>query len=128
VVGAATCLPLTAEIDCVQQPFRDAGIDTARVFYFGESVLETAYRGRGIGVAFFQAREAQASGYELTAFCAVQRPEGHPLRPKDYVPLHNFWRHRGYRQRPELVCTMRWRDIDVATDTAKKLTFWTKEL
>jgi GNAT superfamily N-acetyltransferase len=112
----------------VQKPFLDAGMDVDNIFYFGESVLEKAYRGRGIGVSFFAAREAQAAGYAMTAFCAVIRPNNHPRRPKDYVPLHDFWRHRGYRPRPELVCTMSWRDIGEDADTAKTLMFWTKDL
>lgn len=128
VIGAATCLPLAAEHAAVQKPFLEADMDVAGIFYFGESVLETPYRGRGIGVKFFQAREAQAAGFEMTAFCAVERPENHPLRPKDYVPLHDFWRHRGYRPRPELVCTLRWRDISEAGETEKTLKFWTKDL
>lgn len=128
VVGASTCLPMAAEIGSVQQPFLDAGVDVSTIFYFGESVLERAYRGRGIGVAFFEAREAQAEGYEMTAFCAVERPDDHPLRPKDYVPLHDFWRHRGYRPRPDLVCTMSWRDIGEPRETVKSLRFWTKDL
>lgn len=115
-------------MDSVQKPFWSAGIDVSKVFYFGESVLEAAYRGRGIGVSFFEAREAQAAGYAMTAFCAVERPDDHPLRPKNYVNLHDFWRHRGYRPRPELVCTMRWRDISEAVETEKKLKFWTKDL
>jgi GNAT superfamily N-acetyltransferase len=128
VVGAATCLPLAAEMPGVQKPFLDAGMDVDNIFYFGESVLEKAYRGRGIGVSFFAAREAQAAGYAMTAFCAVIRPNNHPRRPKNYVPLHDFWRHRGYRPRPELVCTMSWRDIGEDADTAKTLMFWTKDL
>ena len=128
VVGVSTCLPLAAEHPPVQQPFLDAGMDVSRIFYFGESVLEKAYRGRGIGVTFFQAREAQAAGYATTAFCAVIRPPDHPLRPKDYVPLDQFWRHRGYRPRPELVCTMSWRDITETQESPKRLQFWTKDL
>lgn len=129
-VGASTCLPLAAENASVQEPFITAGIDVSTIFYFGESVLERAYRGRGVGVAFFEAREAHAvgAGYETTTFCAVERPEDHPLRPKDYMPLHDFWRHRGYRPRPELVCTMSWRDIGEAQDSIKSLRFWTKDL
>jgi len=128
IVGASTCLPLAAEMNSVQRPFLDTGIDVATVFYFGESVLESPYRGRGIGVSFFQAREAQAAGYAMTAFCAVHRPDNHPLRPKNYVDLHDFWRHRGYRPRPELVCSMAWRDVGEAAETTKQLKFWTKDL
>lgn len=128
IVGASSSLPLAAEMNTVQKPFLEAGLDISKIFYFGESVLEAPYRGRGIGVAFFQAREVQAAGYEMTAFCAVERPDDHPLRPKNYVDLHEFWHHRGYRQRPELVCTMLWRDVGEAEETVKRLKIWTKDL
>lgn len=130
IVGASTCLPLSAEHEAVKKPFLDAGVDVSRIFYFGESVLEPSYRGQGIGVGFFKAREAQAArlGFTTTAFCAIQRPADHPLRPQDYVPLDEFWRHRGYRVRPNLVCTMAWRDVTEATASPKTLQFWAKTL
>lgn len=128
IVGASTCLPLAAETANVQQPFLDAGRDVTRIFYFGESVLLPEYRGRGVGVAFFKAREAQAAGYDTTCFCAVQRLASHPLRPRDYVPLDEFWRRRGYQRRDDLFCFMSWRDIGETAETEKKLTFWTKTL
>lgn len=130
IVGASTCLPLTAETPNVQKPFRDAGMAIPRIFYFGESVLEAAYRGRGIGVKFFEAREAQARahGYGITAFCAVQRPADHPARPKGYQKLDDFWRKRGYTPHPELVCTMSWREVGADRETEKLLMFWSRNL
>lgn len=128
VVGASTCLPLAAESANVRKPFLDAELDVSRIFYFGESVLETGYRGQGLGVAFFAAREAQAAGYATCAFCAVQRPVDHKLRPPGYVPLDEFWKHRGYRPRPELVCRMSWRDVGENALTEKTLMFWTRDL
>lgn len=128
IVGASTCLPLTAETPNVQKPFLDQGMDISRVFYFGESVLDADYRGQGIGVTFFKAREAQAAGYATTCFCAVQRPADHPLRPQNYVPLDEFWHHRGYLRREDLFCFMSWKDIGQAAETQKKLVFWTKTL
>ncbi|GLR67395.1 GNAT family acetyltransferase [Acidocella aquatica] len=130
VAGASTCLPLAAETPNVQKPFLDAGVDISKVFYFGESVLERAYRGQGIGVKFFDAREAQAraTGHAITTFCAVQRPADHPLRPAGYVPLDEFWHHRGYTKRPDLTCVMSWRDVGAAVESEKTMTFWTKTL
>jgi GNAT superfamily N-acetyltransferase len=128
IVGAATCLPILATTPNIQKPFSTQGWDLSKLFYFGESVLLKAYRGRGIGVKFFAAREAQAADFETTTFCAVERPAAHPLRDPDYTPLDGFWTHRGYTKRPELACRMTWRDRDSAEDTEKTLVFWTRSL
>ncbi len=128
VVGASTCLPLAAETANVRAPFEAASYDISRIFYFGESVLEPDYRGQGIGAQFFAAREAQAAGYGIAAFCAVTRPPDHPLRPSGYRPLDRFWEGRGYRQRPELTCRMSWRDLGAEKESEKTLIFWSKYL
>lgn len=128
-VGASTALPLAHETPEVQRPFREAGIEPARVFYLGESVLLPAYRGRGVGVRFFEEREAHAQslgGFDWFAFCAVERPADHPRRPPQYVPLDAFWERRGYRKHPELPTQFCWRDLDEAEETAKPMVFWLK--
>ncbi len=130
-VGCSTCLPLVEAEAAVRAPFLAAGLDPARYFYFGESVLLAHYRGQGIGVAFFAAREAHAresSDAEFACFCAVERPAGHNLRPEGTVPLDAFWRRRGYTHHPELACTMRWKQVDSADKVANRLSFWIKPL
>ncbi len=128
VVGVSTGLPMSATTANIQQPFIANGWDISKIFYFGESVLLKAYRGRGIGVKFFAAREAHAASFETTTFCGVDRPKTHPLRDPDYTPLDGFWTHRGYTKRPELACRMSWRDVGAAEDTEKTLVFWTRSL
>jgi GNAT superfamily N-acetyltransferase len=131
IVGASTCLPLSDETASVQAPFRDAGYDPARFFYFGESVLEPGMRGRGLGVRFFQEREAHAravSACDYAAFCAVQRPDRHPSRPADTTALDEFWTRRGFTRRPDLACKMIWKDVGVPGSTEKTLVFWLKSL
>ncbi|MCF6369277.1 GNAT family N-acetyltransferase [Rhizobium halophilum] len=130
VVGASTGTPMAAETDEVKAPFLASGRDPNDYFYFGESVLLPAYRGHGIGLAFFAEREAQARllGLRYTTFCAVERPLDHPRRPADYVPLDDFWEKRGYRHHPELRTTFTWRDLDEARESPKPLSFWIKDL
>jgi GNAT superfamily N-acetyltransferase len=130
-VGCATCVKLAEEDEGLTGPFLAAGIAPARVFYFGESVLLPAYRGRGAGVSFFAAREAHArrvSACDFAAFCAVERPASHPLRPEGYVPLDGFWRRRGYAPCPGLACTMAWKQVDSAGQVSNRLAFWMKSL
>jgi GNAT superfamily N-acetyltransferase len=131
IVGVSTSVPLEAEDDEFIQPFLNNGYDIDSVFYFGESVLKKAYRGQGVGVRFFQEREAFAKSrdrFRLSTFCSVDRPKDHPLRPPDYVPLDTFWRNRGYDKRPELVTAYSWKDIDEQEETEKEMVFWTKEI
>ncbi|MDP9143077.1 MAG: GNAT family N-acetyltransferase [Pseudomonadota bacterium] len=129
-IGASTVIPLSDAPADMQQPFIDAGIDRSRVDYFGESVLLPPYRGRGLGVKFFELREAHARALNLPvcAFCTVQRPDDHPLRPVDYVSNDTFWHRRGYRMAPELQTTLEWPDVGVAASTRKPMTFWQREL
>lgn len=130
IVGASTALGLDEEDDFVQAPFRTAKMKLGGIFYFGESVLKPDYRGQGIGVRFFEEREkaAKKHGYATCVFCSVMRPEDHPARPKNYVPLDEFWRHRGYEKRPDLVSTFSWRDIGQRQDSEKPMVYWMKTL
>jgi GNAT superfamily N-acetyltransferase len=131
IVGATSALPLTAEVAALQQPFLESGFDIKTVFYLGESVLLRDYRGRGLGVKFFEAREhhaARLSGFITAAFCAVQRPKDHPRRPNDYLPLDAFWQKRGYQKHPEITAQIHWQDLDESEETPKLMTFWLKSL
>lgn len=130
VVGATTALPLADETEEVKRPFVAAGCRLEDFFYFGESVLLPAYRGRGLGVRFFEEREARARerGFPWVCFCAVKRPDDHPLRPEGYTPLDVFWQRRGFARQPELATTFSWRDLGEQSETAKPMVFWTKRL
>lgn len=129
IVGASTGVPMTDASEVFRAPFVAAGIDPATVFYFGESVLLSAYRGRGLGVRFFEERAAYAlrlGRFDWCAFCAVDRPADHKLRPADYVPLDDFWGKRGYERRTDLRTMLAWQDIGEAEETEKPMTFWLK--
>lgn len=131
VVGASTALPMAHECDEFKRPFAAHGYDPRDIFYFGESVLRRAYRGRGLGVRFFEERErhARAVGdFGFATFCAVQRPPDHPRRPPDYRPLDQFWRKRGFECHPELVTEYAWKDLDEDDETPKAMVFWLKAL
>ena len=130
IVGASTALPLTLQSDDVVPPLVRAGFDPATVYYFGESVLEPAYRGRGLGSTFFDERERRARelGFAVATFCAVERPADHPRRPANYQPPGALWRRHGFERRPDIVGTFEWRDIGDADETAKPMVFWIKPL
>jgi GNAT superfamily N-acetyltransferase len=130
-VGCSTCLPLIDADDAIRAPFHARGWDPSRFFYFAESALLAPYRGCGAGVAFFREREAHARralACDYACFCAVQRPDDHPLRPAGAKPLDEFWRHRGFSPYPDLVASLRWKQVDSERKVPNLLVFWLKSL
>ncbi|WP_370199188.1 GNAT family N-acetyltransferase [Roseibium sp.] len=130
LVGAATGEPLGAELEAFKTPFLKQGLDPENVFYMAESVLDPAYRGQGIGHRFFDEREAHARrlGFGEAAFCAVIRPDTHPLKPADYAPLDPFWRKRGYEKLEGVVVTFPWRDVGENEETDTPMQVWHRNL
>ena len=131
IVGAATGAPLGDHADDFAKAFEGDAFDITRISYCGESVLLPAYRGQGLGHAFFDGREAHARAlgrFTHITFCGVVRPDDHPLRPPGYRPLDDFWMKRGYRKADGLTTTYAWKDIDEAGESAKAMQFWLKAL
>ena len=130
IVGAATASPMAAQKPEFRAPFAARGMDTSRLFYFGESVLLPSYRGRGVGHAFFDHREAQARrcGADAACFAAVVRPDDHPARPGDYRPLDGFWHARGYAPIPDFITHLAWKEHGEAQESPKPLHYWHKVL
>ncbi|MBD3728886.1 MAG: GNAT family N-acetyltransferase [Sphingomonadales bacterium] len=130
IVGAATASPMGSQKAEFREPFEKLGIDTSRLFYFGESVLLPEYRGQGIGHAFFDWREAaaRAAGASHAAFAAVIRPDDHYARPTDYRPLDDFWRGRSYAPVAGLVTELAWKEHGEAEESPKPMQYWMREL
>lgn len=131
IVGATTSIWAQEEEDSFKEPFRKAGIDPTKVFYFGESVLLPEYRGRGIGKMFFTERENYARSLpfiEYLSFCAVIRSKDHPLRPANYEPLDRLWHSQGFELVPSLTTQYDWKDRDEEKSTVKDMQFWIKKI
>lgn len=129
-VGASTVLPLADAEPQAQAPFLARGLPVGEIDYFGESVILRPWRGRGLGVKFFELRETHARelGLAICAFCAVERPADHPARPADYVPNDAFWTQRGYRRQAGMRTSFDWPDVGQEQSTAKTMSFWMREL
>jgi len=130
IVGAATASPMAAQEEALRLPVAARGLDVGSLFYFGESVLLPEFRGRGIGHAFFDHREARARscGARGALFAAVVRPTDHPDRPADYRPLDDFWTSRGYAPVPGLIAALAWKEHDEAAESDKPMQFWMRDL
>ena len=130
VVGASTGIPLVDDGAAFREPFAARGMDAGSVFYCGESVLLSTYRGRGIGHAFFDQREAHARAlgrFGWTAFCAVDREDGDPRRPSAHRGNDAFWRKRGNARQPGMTMQLGWNEVGVG-EVAHALTFWLRPL
>lgn len=128
-VGMSSCLPLMSEEEDFRGPFVAKGIRAEEVFYFGESILQKNYRGKGVGKEFFERRENHAkqvlkNDLLFTAFCAVKRTN-YPV-PVDYHSPDFLWRKRGYQKQKDLVASYQWRDIGEKEQSTKELNFWLK--
>lgn len=130
IVGAATASPMASQDAEFRSPFAASGLDIDSLFYFGESVLLADYRGQGLGHAFFDHRETQARrrGASAACFAAVIRPEDHPARPADHVPLDDFWHKRGYAPVEGLIARMDWKDHGETGASVKPMQCWMRAL
>ncbi len=130
LIGASTGAPLTDHADDFAAAFDGTGLDLGDIFYCAESVLLPDYRGQGVGHKFFDLREAHARshGFSKCAFCGVQRPADHPMRPETYRPLDAFWHARGYAPLPGVIAQFSWKDIGEKGETQKPLQFWIRDL
>ena len=130
IAGAATASPMWAQKPEFRAPFEAHGIDTSKLFYFGESVLLPEYRGHGIGHAFFDRREeaARGAGAAAATFAAVVRPPDHPARPAGHSPLDAFWRKRGYEPVPGFTTELAWKEHGEAQESPKPMQYWMRQL
>lgn len=130
LVGVSTAAPLEDHAEELGAPLTALGYDLSDVYYCAESVLLPEYRGRGIGHAFFNAREAKARslGRKYMVFCSVKRPDDHPMRPETFRTNDAFWRGRGYEPLPGVMAEFTWRDIGETEETRKKLQVWFRKL
>lgn len=130
LIGASTSTPMEDHAAEFAAPFAGLGLPLTQILYGAESVVLAEYRGLGLGHRFFDLREAHARSLGRThvAFCSVQRPEDHPMRPDTYRTNDAFWLGRGYAPLPGVLAEFSWRDVGDSTESVKPLQFWMRAL
>lgn len=130
LIGASTSTPMEDHAAEFAAPFANQSLPLTDILYGAESVLLTEYRGLGLGHRFFDLREdhARALGRRHVAYCSVQRPDDHPMRPPHYRSNDAFWLGRGYAPLSGVIAEFSWRDVGDVAETKKPLQFWMRAL
>lgn len=129
IVGASSAMRLADESPNMRAPIEAAGLDPATICYFGESVLDPAFRGRGLGKRFFDERLAHAIhlGVAASCFAAVIREPDDPRRPAVPQDLMPLWRRYGFSPKAGLILDLEWPEPNVG-DVSHRLQFWFRDM
>jgi hypothetical protein len=86
--------------------------------------------GVGVAPALSMIREAAArgAGAAQASFCAVVRPDDHPMRPDGPRDLAPFWRARGYAPVAGLTAMLNWQELGQAVESPHQMQFWMRDL
>ena len=130
VIGAATGMPLIHEDAQMLDAFAGTAFPITEVYYVGELLLRPAYRNCGLGrklLDLFESHIRSLGHYRRLTCATVERPDDHPLRPRDYIPITRFLARTGFVRLPGATTSFMWRE----TDGIKRdhlMQFWSKDL
>lgn len=129
-VGAATGMPLVHEDAKMLEAFAGAPFPLDGIYYVGELLFRPAYRNGGLGRALLVRLEnhLRSLGSYRTLTCAtVERPDDHPLRPHDHIPITRFLARTGFVRLPGVATHFVWRETD-GVERDHPMQFWIKDL
>lgn len=130
VIGAATGMPLIHEDAQMLDAFAGTAFPLNVVYYVGELLFRPAYRNCGLGQKLLDRLEChiRSLGRYRTLTCAtVERPDDHPLRPRDYIPITRFLARTGFDRLTGVTTSFMWRETD-GVKRDHPIQFWIKEL
>ncbi len=123
-------MPLVHEDVQLRDAFAGTTFPLTEVYYVGELLFYPDYRNSGLGKKLLDRLESQirSLGRYRTLTCAtVERPDDHPLLPRDYIPITRFLARTGFARFPGVTTHFVWRETDgVMRDHLMQ--FWSKGL
>ncbi|HIJ97353.1 MAG TPA: GNAT family N-acetyltransferase [Desulfuromonadales bacterium] len=128
VIGAATGMPLMQEDAQMCDAFAGTALPLDKVYYIGELLFRPAYRNSGLGRKLLVLLESyiRSLGSYHTLTCAtVERPDGHPLRPHDHIPITRFLAHTGFVRFSGVTTHFAWQETD-GVKRDHPMQFWIK--
>ena len=130
VIGAVAGIPLIHEDAQIQDAFTGTTFPLNELYYVGELLLRPAYRDCGLGQKLLARLESHVGslGRYCTLTCAtVERPDDHPLRPRDYILMTRFLARTGFARLSEVTTSFTWREID-GVKRDHLMQFWSKPI
>lgn len=130
VIGAASGVPLVHEDTQMPDAFVGTSLPLEELYYVGELLFRPAYRNCGLGRKLLVRMERHIrslSGYNMLTCATVERPDDHPLRPHDYIPITRFLARTGYVRLPGVTTHFTWCETD-GDKRDHPMQFWIKDL
>ncbi|OGU13446.1 MAG: hypothetical protein A2076_17530 [Geobacteraceae bacterium GWC2_53_11] len=130
VIGAATGMPLVHEDAQMCEAFAATAFPLNEVYYVGELLFRPAYRNSGLGRKLLDQLESHIrslGSYRHLTCATVERPDDHPLRPRDYTPITRFLARTGFVRLSGVTTHFIWRETD-GVKRDHPMQFWSKEL
>lgn len=129
IVGAATGMPLIHEDAQLLGAF-SAITPLTEIYYIGELLLRPAYRNGGLGQKLLAQLEQHIHSlgrYRRLTCATVERPDDHPMRPVDAIPISRFLARAEFVRLPGVTTRLAWRETD-GIQREHVMQFWMKAL
>ena len=130
VIGAATGMPLRHEDAALRTPFAKTPYPLDDLYYIGELLFRRGYRNRGLGqrlLARMENHVRSLGGFSKITCATVKRPDDHPLRPDDDIPISRFLARTGFVRLAGITTHFTWPETD-GVKRDHSMQFWLKDL
>ena len=130
VIGAVAGMPLIHEDARMLDAFAGTTFPFNKIYYVGELLFRPAYRNCGLGRKLLDQLESHIRSlgrYHRLTCATVERPDDHPLRPRDYIPITRFLARTDFARLPGVTTSFMW----LETDGVKRdhpMQFWSKDV